>query len=39
MTLSYTFPPTYPVPPAGRVAVTARDTRIRDTFANFRGAR
>lgn len=39
MTLSYTLPPTYSVPPAGRAAAGARDTRICDTFANFGGAR
>ncbi len=39
MTLSYTFPPTYPVPPAGRIAAHACETHVRGTFANFRGAR
>ncbi len=38
MTLSYTGGPTYPVPPAGRMAVALREVRIRGTFANF-GAR
>lgn len=39
MTLSYTLPPTYPVPPAGRIAATACETLLRGTFANFGGAR
>jgi hypothetical protein len=39
MTLSYTRAPTYPVPSAGRAAAGTRDTRLRDTFANFGGAR
>ncbi len=35
MTLSYTLPPTYPVPPAGRVAATARESLLRGTFVTF----
>lgn len=37
MTLSYTFSPTYPVPPAGRVAATARESLLRGTFVTFGG--
>jgi hypothetical protein len=39
MTLSYTFPPTYPVPPAGRVAATVREGHLRGTFVTFGGVR
>lgn len=35
MTLSYTIRATYPVPPAGRVAATAREGLLRGTFVTF----
>ncbi len=38
MTLSYTAGPTYPVPPAGRVAAGPRNASLRGNFANFGGA-